>query len=209
MNKREIILDFTSLLDVVMILLFFFILFSKFETDNIKADLEATQTEILAEAEEMKNEAENKMNEADKKMEKVAEKEEQVTQILEEAKQIDERKVANIDGIMEFNRGLNLKINLKMNTDDWQLDIYCGEDLLSTIPRGEIIDMKQELVDIIEEKGYSKDDTFLCNFIYDGTKGGSRNAYREASEIFDLLKKDYKYFYYSDIDSSIFNEEDN
>ena len=40
MKKRQIILDFTSLLDVIMIILFFFIIFSSLETDNLKKDLE-------------------------------------------------------------------------------------------------------------------------------------------------------------------------
>ncbi len=34
MKVREIILDFTSLLDVVMIILFFFILFSSFDVET-------------------------------------------------------------------------------------------------------------------------------------------------------------------------------
>ena len=40
MKKRQIILDFTSLLDVIMIILFFFIIFSNLETDNLRKDLE-------------------------------------------------------------------------------------------------------------------------------------------------------------------------
>lgn len=35
-EKRQINLDFTSLLDVIMIILFFFIIFSSLETDNLK-----------------------------------------------------------------------------------------------------------------------------------------------------------------------------
>ena len=37
MNKRQIILDFTSLLDVIMIILFFFILFSSLDKDEALA----------------------------------------------------------------------------------------------------------------------------------------------------------------------------
>lgn len=36
MKKRQINLDFTSLLDVIMIILFFFIIFSNLETGDLK-----------------------------------------------------------------------------------------------------------------------------------------------------------------------------
>ena len=54
MKKRQIILDFTSLLDVIMIILFFFIIFSNLETDNLKKDLEDKQQQVSAELEEAK-----------------------------------------------------------------------------------------------------------------------------------------------------------
>ena len=58
MNKREIILDFTSLLDVIMIILFFFILFSHLETEDAKTALQtAEQNAIEREAQaDQKNE---------------------------------------------------------------------------------------------------------------------------------------------------------
>lgn len=50
MKKRQIILDFTSLLDVIMIILFFFIIFSNLETDNLKKPIllltEAAKTQM-------------------------------------------------------------------------------------------------------------------------------------------------------------------
>ena len=54
MKKRQINLDFTSLLDVIMIILFFFIIFSSLETDNLKKDLEDKQQQVSAELEEAK-----------------------------------------------------------------------------------------------------------------------------------------------------------
>ena len=44
MKAREIILDFTSLLDVMMIILFFFIFFSKIDVDS--ATERANQAEL-------------------------------------------------------------------------------------------------------------------------------------------------------------------
>ena len=80
MKKRQIILDFTSLLDVIMIILFFFIIFSSLETDNLKKDLEGKQQQVSAELEEAKakndkadellGEAQEKNEQADKRLKK-------------------------------------------------------------------------------------------------------------------------------------------
>ena len=72
MKKRQIILDFTSLLDVIMIILFFFIIFSSLETDNLKKDLEDKQQQVSAELEEAKaknDKADELLGEAQKKNE--------------------------------------------------------------------------------------------------------------------------------------------
>ena len=43
MKVREIILDFTSLLDVVMIILFFFVLYSSIDTENATEKAKAAE----------------------------------------------------------------------------------------------------------------------------------------------------------------------
>lgn len=71
MKKRQIILDFTSLLDVIMIILFFFIIFSNLETDNLKKDLEDKQQQVSAKLEEAKaknDKADELLGEAQEKM---------------------------------------------------------------------------------------------------------------------------------------------
>ena len=59
MKVREIILDFTSLLDVIMIILFFFILFSTFEIETATNEANQTKIEYEAKLEEAEEERKN------------------------------------------------------------------------------------------------------------------------------------------------------
>ena len=68
-KKKDLILDFTSLLDVVMLLLFFFILFSRFDVKNAQtaaddAKAEAAAQIALAEAEAREKTEESKKSKA-------------------------------------------------------------------------------------------------------------------------------------------------
>lgn len=88
MKKRQINLDFTSLLDVIMIILFFFIIFSSLETDNLKKDLEDKQQQVSAELEEAKvknNKADELLSEAQKKTSRQTNGLKKQTQLLTEA----------------------------------------------------------------------------------------------------------------------------
>ena len=62
-KTKDIIIDFTSLLDVTMIILFFFILFSFKETEQVKSQ----SNEAVERAETMMQEAEKQQKEALKK----------------------------------------------------------------------------------------------------------------------------------------------
>ena len=55
MKKRDVILDFTSLLDVTLIVIFFFVIFSHLDTEDNRAKTEAKVAELetaIEEAEE-------------------------------------------------------------------------------------------------------------------------------------------------------------
>lgn len=203
MNKREIILDFTSLLDVIMIILFFFILFSHIETINAieeKEKMQAEHSQIIEEAEQIKSEAEELLADAEIKNK-------QAEELLAEVRQSDSRTAYNIKGIDEFSRGLNLRINLNMNGGSgWELDVFCGDDFLDSIQKSTPEIMKQSFADIIRETGYTDEDTILCVFTFNANESGTRSAYRTTAEMFELFKADYQHFFCSEADISIEKE---
>ncbi|MDE7365438.1 MAG: biopolymer transporter ExbD [Ruminococcus sp.] len=193
MNKREIILDFTSLLDVIMIILFFFILFSHYETIQAIEEKEKMQTEynqLMEDAEDLLTSAEMKNIQAD--------------ELLSEAQQAGKRNAYNIKSIIEFSKGTNLRLNLNMNS--MSTDVFCGDDFIGSISGDTPESMSRKFADIIEQKGYTKDDTILCVFVYDASENGTNSAYKSVKEMFEILKKDYQHFFCSDVDISIERE---
>lgn len=204
MNKREVILDFTSLLDVIMIILFFFILFSHIEAINAVEEKEKMQAEhsmIIEEAEQIKSEAEELLAGAE-----VISR--QAEELLAEARQSDSRTAYNIEAISEFSRGLNLRINLNMNggSDGWELDVFCGDDFLGSVQKDTPKVMKRYFAEIVREKGYADEDTILCVFTFDAGESGTRSAYKATAEMLELFKADYQHFFCSETDTSVEKE---
>ena len=161
MKKRQIILDFTSLLDVIMIILFFFIIFSSLETDNLKKDLEDKQQQVSAELEEAKA----KNDKADELLGEAQEKNEQADKRLEEANSAVDRSGENTDAIMDFSENKNLKLHLDMSGENgWTLKFAKGEEIVKEIPKSDISIMTDEVRELFKEQGYTADNTILIEF---------------------------------------------
>ena len=198
MNKREIILDFTSLLDVIMIILFFFILFSHIETADAKLALQKAQER----ADSLSAEAEQKIEAADDLLSELEEKEKSAEEKLREADLAGERQGQNVSGIMDFSKNINIRIvlNVEQENDSWNLGIYRGDDLLSQIEGdSDAKKMSDEFSDLISDIGYTSDNTLLCIFVYDGGKSGTRRPFLTTEKMLEELQKQYEHFFYSKI----------
>lgn len=191
-RSREIILDFTSLLDVVMVILFFFILFSHFETIEARKELEDAKQAVAEEYSGKMEEADNRLAEAER--------------LLGEIGQADVRKAENIDAISAFGKGENLKIRLKMTDESWKIVAYKGEELLAVIENDEPDKMKKQLSRALAQARITIEDTILCDFIYNPEEAGTAAAYKQVNKLLALVKNEYLHFYYSEIDMSIGNE---
>ena len=204
MNKREIILDFTSLLDVIMIILFFFIIFSHLETEDAKIALQAAQQK----ATQREEEAEQRLEEADKLFEEAEKKEQQAAEKLNEAELAGERQGENVEGITNFSRNQNIRVKLKMisGSSSWSLLVSKGEQQMTEIPKGTVSSMSQEFLNALFDIGCDKDDTLLCVYVYDAAQAGTASADRDVQKVFDEVKRQYKHFFYSELDTSLFEE---
>ncbi len=205
MNKREIILDFTSLLDVIMIILFFFILFSHLETEEAKTSLQTAQQNAI----ELKEQAEQKLDDADKLLEEANQKEQQATEKLNEAELAGERQGENVEGITDFSRNQNIRVKLEMisGSSKWSLLVYKGEQQVAEIPNGNVTSMSQAFLKALSDMGCAKDDTLLCMYVYDASQAGTASADRDAQKVFDEVKEQYLHFFYSELDTSLFEED--
>lgn len=185
-NKRDIILDFTSLLDVIMMLLFFFVIFAQFDSNKAIENAEAKANEQIQQAEKTLSYAEHE---------------------LELLKQADERSGANIEGIMDFDKGANLKLFLQCENNAWNMKVNSGKEqicIIKNIRDRKPDDLADELSATLIEIGYTDDLCILCDLIYKANEPGSNKAINNVDKAIDILKRDYKYFYCSSTDTSDF-----
>ncbi|MBE5826650.1 MAG: hypothetical protein E7307_08440 [Butyrivibrio sp.] len=194
MKKRDILLDFTSLLDVTLIVIFFFVLFSHLDSQANKARTD----EKVQELESAIEEAEEREFDADKLAKQLEEE-------IETVREANERTAYNINEMLSFNRNENLKIVLDMGNSNWGLRIIHKEDLIEQIVQKS--DVSVDLLRIIQEIGIENDQTIFCDFTYDGSEPGTRSAYKIIVDGLGKLKKEYKYLYISETDLSIGKEE--
>ena len=193
MRKSDIILDFTSLLDVTLIIIFFFVLFSHIDKEENKArtDDKIHKLDIAIE------EAKVSQDEAQELSDKLEEEIRLVTDA-------SERNGKNISGMLDFNRNHNLKILLDMKNVGWTIRIIRNEEIIAYLQGKE--DMTDEILGVMEKSGYDREDPVLCDFVYDGSVGGTRAAYKAIMNGLDGVKKEYKYFYISETNMSIGSE---
>lgn len=195
MKRSRISLDFTSLLDIMMIILFFFILnFNNAQAEAYKKiDDYNNQTEQLeADKQQFEKEKEEWQRQADAELEKIRE--------------ADKNAADNAEALRNFQKGVVFKINLEMKSEtEWKIKVFNGNDPIKEISSNENInsfDIKNELIKILDENGFKESDVIIGVFMYDESdKGTSRIA--DDGNLIEKIKsvgKDkYKNFYCADI----------
>ena len=204
-NKREIILDFTPLLDVIMIILFSFII--------------CFQTSVLSKIKE----AENDLAEANEKLAKAQE----LSDAAEEAMKEANDKAAVAEGIILNDtsgmiNAIRVKIFLEGSESNWNMTIKYAVDkdgIIEYLDLGIIEDVyfqkesntspeqKNERIRRMAEKfdsmmsgiGYSsEEDALLCEIIYHSTDAGSHVSKESAVKMLRFLKNQFHYKYLFD-----------
>lgn len=196
MKIREIILDFTSLLDVFMLILFFFILFSHFEVEEAKE----TASQALDEANAIAETAESMFQQAEEEL-----------NLLEE---INHGKAVDLTALMEISRGtvIQSKLILDESGDTWtfylkRLDEKSKQEI-SLAEFTEQDDIGKELNLILINQHYETEDKIPFLFLYDGTQIGSETACNTVNEAFRQVRQTYPHFYCMELDISDFGMEE-
>jgi len=189
-KKREVVLDFTSLLDVTLIIIFFFVLFSHLDQENkdrILQDKIKEYDEKIEEAIDREGEAVDLANQLEKELDIV--------------KESSNRRGSDVDEILDFNRSKNIKIILDMNDDStWETRILHDEEVLKILDNN--ISFSEDLLAALSEAGYSDDDTIFCEFIFDGSIPGTASAYKAITEGINYCDNIYSHLYVSETDLS-------
>lgn len=195
-KTKDIIIDFTSLLDVTMIILFFFILFSFKETEQVKSQ----SNEAVERAETMMQEAEKQQKEALKLNEEASKK-------LAELKESDLRGAENIQAIMDYSQGKTVRFFLDMNDSGWNLDVYFNDNCIQSIEKGNKEVISEKVMELLTQLQYVPENTILCQFVYDSEKPGTHSAYKAINGMLQLIQNQYEHLYWEETDLSIFTGE--
>ena len=193
MKKKDILLDFTSLLDVTLILIFFFVIFSHF--DNVQS---------TAQIEDKESQLQSQINDAAERESQAQELKEQLEYEIGIVQNADDRAKDNVEEILEFTKGTNLKLILEMQDGKWTLVVSSKNEVISRIAAGD--DVEARLADALESADYAYGDTILCDFVYNGSQAGTVSAYRKITKAMEAIQEEYKYLYYSETDLSVGEE---
>ena len=193
MKKRDIILDFTSLLDITLIVIFFFVLFSHLDSEEKKAITEAKVKELATAIE--------KADAREANAEELVKQLEQEIQIVREA---DERQAANVEGLLSYRKSGNIKMILIMQENGWLVRVQSKQSVVAELDAHAQIG--EQLIAAIQAAGYDVEDTILCDFIFDGLLPGTASAYRTITKGLHFVEKEYPFLYYSETDLSIGEE---
>lgn len=196
-NKREIILDFTSLLDIIMLILFFFVIFAQIDSAEAMSKIEETQRQ--ADLQMSKAQAEwEKVNEAEKKLSSELEQ-------LQNANALAESIIIN--GNSEFDKALRLKMIFKRDqSDKWLLSLespILQKDELVYAELGRVNEMRDiessaladQINTVVTSCGYSNENAFICDIMFDSSEPGSNKSKRNLDEAIKILQNDYRYRY--------------
>lgn len=194
-RRRDIILDFTSLLDVIMIILFYFILYSHFEANEAKLKMEAAQSA----ADERITVAEQREQDAQKRIEQAASAEQKALDAYNRLSNENQRGAQNYDALKAFEEGRQLRLHLIPRNGTWLLFfVQGGYSYTAQIEEG----LPDAFSAAFETFDYTADSTILCEFSFDASARGSKAAYDTVSRELERLRKQYPYLYISEYDES-------
>lgn len=168
--KSRISLDFTSLLDITMIILFFFLINFKFSVDDIKAEADRQSEAAAAQSERL---------EADKREleEEKLDWQKQAAAELEKIRETDKNAADNAEALLNFKNGYFISIDLEINRENvWKMTVCRGETEIGAISSSESADITDEFVTILNRERFRKDDVIICVFKYNKKSFGSRYA---------------------------------
>lgn len=214
-------LDFTSLLDVIMLLLFFFIMYSHFDVTNAMADAEDAKAKAAAEVVAAEAQAQQEIDEARKskvRYDTLYQENINLKEKLEhDIKIVNQVTSQEANEIVAFNSGNNLKILLlDLNGPSVPMTIrvvlnqsIIGECVVTEPEDDESYQADnfsaEKLASWMQDKELKPDSVIMCDFVFRSSDKRSSEACDSIKTILDSMHSIYGYehFYYSETNLSI------
>ncbi len=190
MKLREIILDFTSLLDVIMIILFFFILFSTLEVENVTQSAEEARISYETQMEMQAEEQAVWRQQAEEEWERIL--------------QIDRNAAKNQQALVAYDQGRMLAFNLQdvESRNVWTLNILCGEDKLGSVTAEDSEELVEKMAELLTKAGLQTEDVIISTLTYDGNSFGTAGAVPVIEDAIGEMQEMYSNLYFTTINVS-------
>lgn len=193
-NKREVILDFTSLLDVIMLILFFFVIFAQIDSSNAIDAANQNAEQAIADADQAIQDANQAIQDA---MNDQAHAEAMMSE-AEQEQTYAQAVILNSTG--DFDKAIQLQLDLLLENEKWKIVITgFGKDnkpdTIEDVRNRKPDELADELDKIISNHSYSPSDAILINLVYDSVQSGSRKSKNNSDEMIRLLRDEYYYQY--------------
>lgn len=186
--KSKISLDFTSLLDITMIILFFFLINFKFSVDDIKAEADRQKESVAQQSEKLEYDKQEFEREK-------AEWQRAADAELKNIREADKNAADNIEALIKFKNGDVIDIALDIRDRfEWKMTFSRGTAVLGTISSDDGKDIRDWVVTMLNREGFKSDDVIIGVFKYNKNNYGSRFAeklYKEAREADYIFKNFY------------------
>lgn len=204
MRKKDVVLDFTSLLDITLIILFFFILYSAFDVKESQARIEKTRVEY----EEKLDVLEEEKTHLNDEWNKLHDEEERLNKEWERVRTLDEHAVQNQQALIGFNNGSMLTFILEKEetNDDWEIRVMRGESnseeepIVGSIRPGE--NLYNSILSLFENAGFEENDVLIVTFAYNGNQIGTHRLYLEIMEAFREVQASRNNVYLNAVNTS-------
>lgn len=192
---REIILDFTPLLDITLIILFYFILFSHMGA----AEAQQNAALAAAAAEAAQSAAADMMAEAERVQQSAEDLQRDAAEQLAILADTEQNQAAMAEAVQAFASGENLRLRLSSQAGAWRLRVLRGSEELAVLADEPLA---QPLSDALRAAGYLPEDIILCEFAYTATESGSYQAYQTVQQALGAVRAEYPHLYISETDLS-------
>lgn len=186
-NKREVILDFTSLIDVIMLILFFFVIFAQIDSSNA--------------VESANNDAQQAIQYANQIMQEANDSQANADAMMADAEQMQDYAMAVVsNSTSDFDKAIQLQLDLKLENEKWKIDITeSGKkeilDTIENVRERKPEELAEEFDKFISSYSYSTSDAILINLVYGSDIAGSRKSKEHSDEMIRLLRDKYNYQY--------------
>lgn len=197
MKNKGIIIELTSLLDVILIMLFWLMMNLQEQNRNISTEAEnrmAQAEQIVSDAEKTAGDALAELEEIKAEMEKLRESTDaEITEAWKKAASINDTAAANLQALENFEQGNFIMIDLCYG-DSGEIIISGNNDIIGETDILSYENISQNIISSFESYGFEKDNTIICAVTYNG----SQALYKDVKAVrmaVEEVKKIYPDFY--------------